>query len=125
MKFGPSGLLKKEIEEGSNPDIFASANMNHPESLASKGWGGPVVVFARNTMCALTQPDLAITTNNFLAALIDEKSEWGHRLRKQILSFCRSRLRAPDQDCCIFRGLAVRYVYSVARGSEDFREIWI
>lgn len=54
-KFGPSGLLKKAIEEGANSDIFASANMEHPMSLASKGWGGPVVLFARNEMCVLAQ----------------------------------------------------------------------
>jgi ABC-type molybdate transport system substrate-binding protein len=77
MKFGPSGLLKKEIEEGANPDIFASANMSHPASLASSGWGGPVVVFARNKLCALAQPDLPITTNNLLATLADEKVRVG------------------------------------------------
>lgn len=76
-KFGPSGILKKSIEEGESPDIFASANMDHPESLASRGWGGPVVLFARNKLCALAQPDIAITTNNLLYTLIDEKIRLG------------------------------------------------
>ena len=35
--FGPSGLLRKAIEEGEKPDIFASADMTHPEKLASSG----------------------------------------------------------------------------------------
>ena len=76
-KFGPSGLLKKAIEEGENPDIFVSANMEHPTSLASKGWGGPVVLFARNKLCALAQHDVAITTDNLLDALMDENIRVG------------------------------------------------
>lgn len=76
-KFGPSGLLKKAIEEGANSDIFASANMDHPMGLASKGWGGPVVLFARNKMCALAQHDIAITTDNLLDTLMDEKIRVG------------------------------------------------
>jgi ABC-type molybdate transport system substrate-binding protein len=71
-KFGPSGLLRKAIEEGEKPDVFASANMAHPERLASKGWGSPVVLFARNKLCALAQPDVAVTTNNLLNTLMDE-----------------------------------------------------
>jgi molybdate transport system substrate-binding protein len=30
-KFGPSGLLTTAIEGGENADVFASANMAHPE----------------------------------------------------------------------------------------------
>lgn len=29
-RFGPSGLLRKAIEEGEKPDLFASANMAYP-----------------------------------------------------------------------------------------------
>lgn len=76
-KFGPSGILKKAIEEGENPDIFASANMNHPESLAGKGWGSPVVLFARNKLCALAQPGLEIIPSNLLETLTDEKIRLG------------------------------------------------
>lgn len=69
-KFGPSGLLTKAIEEGEKPDVFASANMEHPEKLASAGWGGPVVLFARNRLCALAQEDVAVTTDSFLDVLL-------------------------------------------------------
>ena len=69
--------LKKAIEDGENPDIFASANMNHPEALATKGWGGPVVLFARNKLCALAQPDIAATTGNLLGTLTDKKVRVG------------------------------------------------
>jgi len=76
-KFGPSGLLRKAIEEGENADIFASADMAHPEKLASIGWGGPVVLFARNQLCALAQPDVEITTDNFLDTLMNEDVKVG------------------------------------------------
>ncbi len=76
-KFGPSGLLKKAILAGEKADIFASANMKHPESLAAKGWGSPVVLFARNKLCALAQPDVAVTTSNLLDTLLDENIRLG------------------------------------------------
>jgi molybdate transport system substrate-binding protein len=76
-KFGPSGLLRKAIEEGENPDIFASADMTHPEKLASSGWGGPVVLFVRNQLCALAQPDVALTGDNFLNTLADQNVRVG------------------------------------------------
>ncbi|MBW2429311.1 MAG: molybdate ABC transporter substrate-binding protein, partial [Deltaproteobacteria bacterium] len=60
-----------------NPDVFASANMAHPEKLASSGWGSPVVLFARNQLCALAQPDLEVTTDNLFNTLMDEKVRVG------------------------------------------------
>jgi molybdate transport system substrate-binding protein len=76
-KFGPSGLLRKSIEGGENPDVFASANMAHPEKLASGGWGSPVVLFARNQLCALAQPDVEVTADNFLNSLMDKNVRLG------------------------------------------------
>jgi molybdate transport system substrate-binding protein len=76
-KFGPSGLLRKAIEGGENPDVFASANMDHPEKLASGRWGGPVVLFARNQLCALAQPDVEATTDNLLNTLLDKNIRVG------------------------------------------------
>jgi molybdate transport system substrate-binding protein len=76
-KFGPSGLLRKAIEEGENPDVFASADMAHPEKLASSGWGSPVVLFVRNQLCALAQPDVEVTTDNLLNTLMNEKVRVG------------------------------------------------
>ena len=73
MKFGPSGLLKKEIADGGKADIFASANMEHPEELFADGTGGPVVRFARNKMCALVKPGLAVTADTLLAQMLDAK----------------------------------------------------
>ncbi len=76
-KFGPSGLLRKAIEGGENTDVFASANMAHPEKLASGGWGSPVVLFARNQLCALAQPDIEVTTDNLFNTLMDKNVRVG------------------------------------------------
>jgi molybdate transport system substrate-binding protein len=76
-KFGPSGLLRKAIEDGETPDLFASANMNHPGVLAEAGWGGPVVLFARNQLCALSQPEVDLTTETLLPVLLDENIRVG------------------------------------------------
>lgn len=76
-KFGPSGLLVTAIEGGEIADVFASANMAHPEKLASSGWGSPVVLFTRNELCALAQSDSQATTDNFLNTLMDKNVRVG------------------------------------------------
>jgi molybdate transport system substrate-binding protein len=76
-KFGPSGLLVKGIESGEKPDVFASANMAHPEKLASAGWGSPVVLFTRNQLCAMAQPDVKVTTDTLLETILDKKVKLG------------------------------------------------
>ncbi len=70
-KFGPSGLLRKEIASGANAGIFASANMEHPESLHKDGKAGPVSMFARNRLCALVRPGLEVTPASLLGQLLD------------------------------------------------------
>ena len=77
MKFGPSGMLKDAILSGEKPDIFASANMQHPEALAAEGWGSPVVVFTRNKLCAIAQPDMEVTPANLLDTLTDKNVRVG------------------------------------------------
>ena len=77
VKYGPSGLLRKAIEEGEAPDLFASADMGNPEKLAVSGWGGPVVLFTRNQLCALTQPDVEVTPDNFLNTLVNKQIKVG------------------------------------------------
>lgn len=70
-KFGPSGLLRDEIAGGAKAEVFASANMSHPAALAAAGKAGPVRRFARNTLCALVRPGLAVTPDNLLARMLD------------------------------------------------------
>jgi ABC-type molybdate transport system substrate-binding protein len=70
-EFGASGLLRDRIAKGERADIFASANMEHPQSLAKDGKLGSVVLFARNRLCALTTAKADVTTNNLLDRMLD------------------------------------------------------
>lgn len=76
-KYGPSGLLRQEIAAGKAAHVFASANMEHPQSLHEAGKSGPVTMFARNRLCALVRSELNITSDNLLAALLDPKIKVG------------------------------------------------
>jgi molybdate transport system substrate-binding protein len=76
-KYGPSGLLRDEIAGGARAEVFASANMTHPQSLTKAGKAGPVAMFARNTLCALVTPGLAVTTDNLLERMLDPQVRLG------------------------------------------------
>ena len=70
LVFGASGLLRKRIEQGEPAQVFASADMGHPQALATQGgWVSPVV-FTRNVLCALVQPSVNISSQTFLATLL-------------------------------------------------------
>jgi molybdate transport system substrate-binding protein len=69
--FGPSGLLKDEITGGAMADVFASANMTHPQVLHDLGKSGSVTRFARNTLCALLRPGLNVTSETLLDMMLD------------------------------------------------------
>lgn len=77
VKFGPSGLLKDEIAGGAKAEVFASANMEHPQALATAKRSGPVVLFARNELCALVSPKLAVTSETLLDAMLDPNVKLG------------------------------------------------
>ncbi len=76
-KFGPSGLLKGDIANGAKADVFASANMDHPQALHDAGLSGPVKLFARNQLCALVSPDLKADSENLLALMLDPAVKLG------------------------------------------------
>ena len=76
-KFGASGLLKDEITAGARAEVFASANMEHPQALAKANKSGPVVLFARNRLCALVRPGLAVTRDTLLERMIDSQVKLG------------------------------------------------
>jgi ABC-type molybdate transport system substrate-binding protein len=76
-KWGPSGLLRDEIANGGKAEVFASANMQHPESLAKAGKASPVRRFARNTLCALVRPGLDVTSETLLARMLDPAIKLG------------------------------------------------
>jgi molybdate transport system substrate-binding protein len=75
--FGPSGVLRERIENGEAADLFASADMGNPLTLRRVGKSGPVVLFARNRLCALVRPGLALTPDTLLAALLDPQIKVG------------------------------------------------
>jgi molybdenum ABC transporter molybdate-binding protein len=71
VKYGPSGVLKDEISKGAKADVFASANLGHPQALYDAKKGGPVVRFARNKLCALVRSGLAVNTSTLLERMLD------------------------------------------------------
>jgi ABC-type molybdate transport system substrate-binding protein len=76
-KYGPSGLLKNEIAGGAKADVFASANMEHPQALHDAGKSDPVVLFTRNKLCALVKPGMKVTSENLLAQMLDPNVKLG------------------------------------------------
>ena len=76
-QFGPAGLLRERIENGEQADIFASANMEHPQALADKGLATQPVVLLRTRLCAKALPDFELTQDNFLDRLLDPKTGLG------------------------------------------------
>ena len=76
-KFGPSGLLRDEIAAGAKAEVFASANMEHPQALAAAKRSGPVVLFARNRLCALVRPGLSVTSDTLLERMLDPQVKLG------------------------------------------------
>ena len=69
-KFGPSGLLKDEITRGAKADLFASANMDHPPALHNANQSSPVLLFARNKLCAPVKPGLKVESANLLEHML-------------------------------------------------------
>jgi len=76
-RFGASGTLKDEIAGGARAEVFASANMEHPRALAAAGKSGPVVLFARNRLCALARGGLTLTPASVLERMLDPSVKLG------------------------------------------------
>ena len=70
-RYEPSGLLKNEISKGTKADVFASANMEHPQALHNEKKSGPVSRFARNSLCALVKPGLTVDSASLLDRMLD------------------------------------------------------
>ena len=69
--YGASGLLRDRIAKGEPAEVFASANMAHPASLAAAGKAMPPLPFARNVLCALTRPEVGVQPGNLLERMLD------------------------------------------------------
>jgi molybdate transport system substrate-binding protein len=76
-EFGPSGLLRQRIEQGEKAHVFASANMEHPLTLVSKGQKGPVALFTRNNLCAIAQPGLEVSSATLLETMLNPRVQVG------------------------------------------------
>jgi ABC-type molybdate transport system substrate-binding protein len=75
--YGASGTLREQIERGAKAEVFASANTEHPLALATANKSGPVVLFARNRLCALVRPGLAVEPATLLDRMLDAEVKLG------------------------------------------------
>jgi ABC-type molybdate transport system substrate-binding protein len=75
--FGASGLLRDRIAKGEGAEVFASANMAHPQSLADAGRAGAVRAFALNRLCALVGPRVTVTSETLLERMLDPAVKLG------------------------------------------------
>ncbi|MGL1834952.1 molybdate ABC transporter substrate-binding protein [Rhodocyclaceae bacterium SMB388] len=75
--FAASGLLRQRIESGEPAQVFASANVSHPETLAAAGGWSQPVVFTRNVLCALAQPQVQVDSDNLLDVMLDTEVKLG------------------------------------------------
>jgi len=72
-RFAPAGLLRESIEAGEKVDIFASANMEHPQLFANRGMATAPIVMVRNHLCAIALPNFGLTSKNILEKMLDPK----------------------------------------------------
>lgn len=75
--FGASGLLRERIERGEPVDVFASADMSHPQRLAAAGRSFKAVPFAYNRLCALASPRIGVTSATLLDRILDPAVKLG------------------------------------------------
>jgi molybdenum ABC transporter molybdate-binding protein len=71
MTYAASGLLKDRILAGEAPQIFASANMEHPQAVVAAGKAVAVAAFARNALCVLATPAFALQGKPLAQRLLD------------------------------------------------------
>lgn len=71
-EFGSSGLMRQKIENGAIVvDVFTSADMEQPRRLAAGHPERLVILFARNSLCALSRSSLGLDQANLLDRLLD------------------------------------------------------
>lgn len=69
--FGPAGLLLQRIQQGESCDLFASANVSHPQALLDGDKAQSVEIFTRNQLCLSITPELAMQNRSWLELLLD------------------------------------------------------
>ena len=68
-QFGPAGLLRERIASGEACDLFASANLAHPQALHVMGRAQSVASFASNTLCLTVRSDVLRDSDDWLSVL--------------------------------------------------------
>jgi molybdate transport system substrate-binding protein len=71
--FGPAGALRERIEKGEAADLYLSANMEHPCTLANQKAQTAVIPFARNNLCLVSREALGLTPATTLEKMLDPK----------------------------------------------------
>lgn len=77
LVFGASGLLAERLRGGERADVFASANMEHPQALVAAGRAERAQAFTRNALCALASPAVNLSATNFVDRLLDPAVKLG------------------------------------------------
>jgi molybdate transport system substrate-binding protein len=68
--WGPSGVLRERLQKGEAFDVFASASLPHAQALTDAGLSGPSVIFARNTLCIVTEADRPLERDNLVDTML-------------------------------------------------------
>jgi len=69
--YGPSGELRKQIEGGDVPAIFASASAEHVDKLVKNGKMAASTVFAKNSLCLMMRPGLKVDNAKLVETILD------------------------------------------------------
>lgn len=77
LVFGASGLLLERIQKGERADVFASANLEHPQALRNAGKARTMRPFARNALCALVGPGVAVQSDSLVETMLDARIKLG------------------------------------------------
>lgn len=77
MSYGASGLLKDRILGGEAPQVFASANTEHPQALVAAGRATAMQPFTRNALCVLATPAFSLQGQTLGQRLLDPAVKLG------------------------------------------------
>ncbi|MDF7647742.1 molybdate ABC transporter substrate-binding protein [Erwiniaceae bacterium L1_54_3] len=69
-QYGPAGLLRQRIEQGEACDLFASANLLHPQTLLQDGRAQNIGRFTANTLCLTVKRDVVTEGDDWLSLLL-------------------------------------------------------
>jgi molybdate transport system substrate-binding protein len=77
MTFGPSGNLREEIEKGAAVDVFASASVEHTDTLVQSGKLKGSAEFAHNALCLIARPGIKLEDDKLVDLMLDTNYRLG------------------------------------------------